>query len=90
MGQLDNFGLVHKGLLLCGFEVQRLLFMLVTNQVKHPLCELALVFNIQLYKPKNSDENLNDCYAPNFEKVGDILVSACQCVCLFVCVCVCA
>ena len=27
-------------------------------------------------------------YAPNFEKVGDILVSACPCVCLCVCVCV--
>ena len=26
---------------------------------------------------------------PNFEKVGDILVSACLCVCLCVCVCVC-
>ena len=25
-------------------------------------------------------------YAPNFEKVGDILVSACPCVCLCVCV----
>ena len=30
-------------------------------------------------------------YAPNFEKVGDILVSACPCVCMYVCmyVCVC-
>ena len=28
-------------------------------------------------------------YAPNFEKVGDILVSACPCVCLFVCMCAC-
>ena len=26
-------------------------------------------------------------YAPNFEKVGDILVSACPCVCVCVCVC---
>ena len=26
-------------------------------------------------------------YAPNFEKVGDILVSACPCVCMYVCVC---
>ena len=25
----------------------------------------------------------------NFEKVGDILVSACPCVCVFVCVCAC-
>ena len=24
-------------------------------------------------------------YAPNFEKVGDILVSACPCLCVFVC-----
>ena len=31
------------------------------------------------------------CYAPNFEKVGDILVSACPyvCICVRVCVCVC-
>ena len=29
-------------------------------------------------------------YAPNFEKVGDILISACLCVCVRVqCVCVC-
>ena len=28
-------------------------------------------------------------YAPNFEKVGDILVSACPYVCMCVCVCVC-
>ena len=28
-------------------------------------------------------------YAPNFEKVGDILVSACPYVCMYVCVCVC-
>ena len=28
-------------------------------------------------------------YAPNFEKVGDILVSASPCVCVCVCVCVC-
>ena len=28
-------------------------------------------------------------YAPNFEKVGDILVSACPCVCVCVCVSVC-
>ena len=28
-------------------------------------------------------------YAPNFEKVGDILVSACPCVCVCVCVCLC-
>ena len=28
-------------------------------------------------------------YAPNFEKVGDILVSACVYVCMYVCVCVC-
>ena len=48
MGQLDNFCLVHEGLLLCGFEVQRFLFMLVTNQVKDAFCEHALVFNIQL------------------------------------------
>ena len=27
------------------------------------------------------------CYAPNFEKVGDILVSACPYVCMYVCVC---
>ena len=27
-------------------------------------------------------------YAPNFEKVGDILVSACPYVCMYVCVCV--
>ena len=27
-------------------------------------------------------------YAPNFEKVGDILVSACPRVCVCVCVCV--
>ena len=27
----------------------------------------------------------NDFYAPNFEKVGDILVSACPCVCMYVC-----
>ena len=27
-------------------------------------------------------------YAPNFEKVGDILVSACLYVCMYVCVCV--
>ena len=37
---------------------------------------------------------ITDCtafrnYAPNFEKVGDILVSACPCVCVCVCVCVC-
>ena len=25
------------------------------------------------------------CYAPNFEKVGDILVSACPYVCMYVC-----
>ena len=25
---------------------------------------------------------LSDFYAPNFEKVGDILVSACPCVCV--------
>ena len=30
-----------------------------------------------------------DIYAPNFEKVGDILVSACPCVCMYVSVCVC-
>ena len=29
------------------------------------------------------------CYAPNFEKVGDILVSSCPYVCVCVCVCVC-
>ena len=29
-------------------------------------------------------EKLND-YAPNFEKVGDILVSACPYVCMYVC-----
>ena len=29
-------------------------------------------------------------YAPNFEKVGYILVLACPCVCVCVCVCVCA
>ena len=28
-------------------------------------------------------------YAPNFEKVGEILVSACLYVCMYVCVCVC-
>ena len=28
-------------------------------------------------------------YAPNFEKGGDILVSACPYVCMYVCVCVC-
>ena len=28
------------------------------------------------------------CYAPNFEKVGDILVSACPFVCMCVCVCI--
>ena len=28
-------------------------------------------------------------YAPNFEKVGDILVSACPCVCMYVCMYVC-
>ena len=28
------------------------------------------------------------CYAHNFEKVGDILVSACPCVCVCMCVCV--
>ena len=27
-------------------------------------------------------------YAPNFEKVGDILVSVCPSVCVYVCVCV--
>ena len=27
-------------------------------------------------------------YAPNFEKVGDILVSACPYVCMYVCMCV--
>ena len=27
-------------------------------------------------------------YAPSFEKVGDILVSACVCVCVCVCACV--
>ena len=31
---------------------------------------------------------LHHFYAPNFEKVGDILVSACSCVCVCVCVCV--
>ena len=31
----------------------------------------------------------NTFYAPNFEKVGDILVSACPCVCVCVCVSVC-
>ena len=33
--------------------------------------------------------NIFAFYVPNFEKVGDILVSACRCVCLFVCVCAC-
>ena len=47
----------------------------------------------------NFSRKLQCCYAPNFEKVGDILVSACPyvCVCacvracvrLCVCVCVC-
>ena len=27
-----------------------------------------------------------NCYSPNFEKVGDILVSACPCVCMCVCI----
>ena len=27
-----------------------------------------------------------NCYAPNFEKVGDILVSACPYVCMCVCI----
>ena len=31
---------------------------------------------------------LHHFYAPNFEKVRDILVSACSCVCVCVCVCV--
>ena len=30
---------------------------------------------------------LNNYYAPNFEKVGDILVLACPCVSVCVCVC---
>ena len=35
-----------------------------------------------------TDDNMINClpipnYAPNFEKVGDILVSACPCVCEF-------
>ena len=33
--------------------------------------------------------SFRDHYAPNFEKVGDILVSACPYVCVCVCVCVC-
>ena len=33
-------------------------------------------------------ETENHFYAPNFEKVGDILISACPCVCMCVCVCV--
>ena len=37
--------------------------------------------------------NHSAVYAPNFEKVGDILVSAspcvCECLCVCVCVCVC-
>ena len=53
-----------------------------------------------LYLPKadpghKNFEHENACfvhlvtYAPNFEKVGDILVSACPYVCVCVCVCVC-
>ena len=40
---------------------------------------------MQVHKYRNAS------YAPKFEKVGDILVSACPyvCVCVFVCVCVC-
>ena len=33
--------------------------------------------------PAGSGEE--DFYAPNFEKVGDILVSACPCVCMYSC-----
>ena len=31
-------------------------------------------------------KNFIGFYAPNFEKVGNILVSACPCVCMWVCV----
>ena len=31
---------------------------------------------------------VRDFYAPNFEKVGSILLSACPCVCVLVCVCI--
>ena len=43
-----------------------------------PLKALFLVSIIS-----NTEINI---YAPNFEKVGDILVSACPCVCVCVCV----
>ena len=34
-------------------------------------------------------KHIYHCYAPNFEKVGDILVSACPYVCMYVCMYVC-
>ena len=37
----------------------------------------------------NYGQGLLSHYAPNFEKVGDILVSACPYVCMYVCMCVC-
>ena len=36
---------------------------------------------------KEPSAGISCFYAPNFEKVGDILVSACPCVCVCVCVC---
>ena len=39
-----------------------------------------------MYFTKPAHRNfLNPFYAPNFEKVGDILVSACPCVCVCLC-----
>ena len=53
-----------------------LLIAYVTKSLKHKL----FIYNL-LHKHAS--------YAPNFEKVGDILVSACPYVCVCVCVCVC-
>ena len=52
-----------------------------------------IVFSLVDFKPGGrwlkSQLCKKKCYAPNFEIVGDILVSACPYVCMYMCVCVC-
>ena len=74
----------------------------VLNYHKRPCCKTPKAYNSTAAQG-NFLETLNmtlNCklflaaqkadtfYAPNFEKVGDILVSACPYVCMYVCVCV--
>ena len=53
------------------------------NSCKTPI--FSLVVRSLLISITSFQFYFNDYYAPNFEKVGDILVSACP----YVCVCVC-